>query len=82
MRLPVMQTYLRETFRRAGHYLAEWCQPAQVQRLLEEQLTGRADRYRQISALLTLMLWFEQAADLRAGSNSLAAETGELAHAR
>ena len=53
-----------------------------MQRLLEEQLTGRADRYRQISALLTLMLWFEQVEGLRAESNGPAAETGKLAHAR
>lgn len=65
MRLPLMQAYLRETFRRAGHHLAEWCEPAQVQRLLEEQLTGQANRHRQISALLTLVLWFEQAEQIR-----------------
>jgi asparagine synthetase B (glutamine-hydrolysing) len=60
MRRPSMRAYLRETLTRGEPILAQWCDVALVRRMLERHLAGSVDAYRQLSALVTLILWFEQ----------------------
>lgn len=61
MRRGPMQRYLEETFARTEPYLADWCNPDEVRRLLDWHQAGPGDGYRKISALLTLALRLEQA---------------------
>lgn len=66
MRLPSMRAFLQETLTRAGHHLEPWFDLNGVRQLVARHLSGDADVYRQVSALLTLMLWFEQAEQISA----------------
>lgn len=61
MRQPTTRAYLRETLAGGAEHLGEWFDAAAVTRLVDRHMTGAADCFRQLSALLTLVLWFQQA---------------------
>lgn len=77
LRQPAMRTFLTETFRSGWRHLEPWCDRTAVDELLTQHFTGSQSAYRQISALLTLLLWFEQAdrIDVSADGQAIAART-------
>jgi asparagine synthase (glutamine-hydrolysing) len=65
LRLPSVRQFLDETLGRTGHHLEPWFDIPRVRELVAAHLRGERDIYRQVSALLTLGLWFEQASQIR-----------------
>lgn len=67
MRRPAVRQFVDDTLARAGHHLEPWFEMAQVRQLAAQHLAGELNVYRQVSALLTLCLWFEQAETISTG---------------
>ncbi len=65
MRLPSVRQFVDETLTRAGRHLEPWFDLNRVRQLVARHLGGKVDIYRQVSALVTLCLWFEQAEQIQ-----------------